>query len=68
MPVVYAFIWLSAEIHVHNLLLQFCCYQLFSSTVVTLGYPATHNIHGGPSKVKTTTILLVTFECVGKIQ
>jgi len=26
------------------------------------------NIQGGPRKVKPTTILLVTFECVGKIQ
>jgi len=25
-------------------------------------------IQGGPRKVKPTTILLVTFECVGKIQ
>ena len=26
------------------------------------------DIQGGPRKVKPTTILLVTFECVGKIQ
>jgi len=26
------------------------------------------DIQGGPTKVKQTTILLVTFECVGKIQ
>jgi len=26
------------------------------------------HIQGGPRKVKPTTILLVTFECVGKIQ
>jgi len=25
-------------------------------------------IQGGPRKVKPTTILLVTFECVGRIQ
>jgi len=25
-------------------------------------------VQGGPRKVKPTTILLVTFECVGKIQ
>jgi len=27
-----------------------------------------YNVQGGPRKVKPTTILLVTFECVGKIQ
>jgi len=27
-----------------------------------------NSIQGGPRKVKPTTILLVTFECVGKIQ
>jgi len=27
-----------------------------------------YKIQGGPRKVKPTTILLVTFECVGKIQ
>ena len=26
------------------------------------------DIQGGPRKVKPTTILLVTFECIGKIQ
>jgi len=26
------------------------------------------SVQGGPRKVKPTTILLVTFECVGKIQ
>ena len=28
----------------------------------------THSVQSGPRKVKPTTILLVTFECVGKIQ
>jgi len=30
--------------------------------------PIKEDIQGGPHKVKQTTILLVTFECVGKIQ
>jgi len=32
------------------------------------GFSDQHNIQGGPTKVKPTTILLVTFECIGKIQ
>jgi len=30
--------------------------------------PLWGDVQGGPRKVKPTTILLVTFECVGKIQ
>jgi len=39
-------------------------------TVVTPGHGFIAYIQGGPRKVKPTrpTILLVTFECVGKIQ
>jgi len=37
---------------------------LYRIVVMTLWCP----VQGGPRKVKPTTILLVTFECVGKIQ
>jgi len=47
--------WLEMVVLVAEYYLFHCC-NLFS------------NLQGGPTKVKPTTILLVTFECIGKIQ
>jgi len=43
-----------------------CNFELYRFKVKT--FFLRHSVQGGPRKVKPTTILLVTFECVGKIQ
>jgi len=47
------------------------CHSIFADVELSARRSATlpgRPVQGGPRKVKPTTILLVTFECMGKIQ